>query len=255
MSKPLKRWIVLSDLQVPFHDPKSLKAVEAYMASHRWDGYLQVGDFLDFDAISSFNFGKPRLTENRRVKNDIQIANDILDRHQKIVRKNNKKAKFVLLEGNHEERIERFLDANPAFEGMLDVPKLLKLKDRDFKWVRSWSRGEVYKIGKANFTHGLYTNKYHAHKMLDAEAHSIFYGHTHDVMCIPRSRRDKTDLQVGQSLGCLCNIEQAYMKGKPSNWQQAFGIFYFFPDGTYTYYVTRIINHRFVGPDGIVYHA
>lgn len=254
MSK-IKRCIVLSDTQIPFHDERALALVERYMAAHTWDIWLQIGDLLDFDSISSFNKGKPRATEGRRIWRDIEIANEFLDRHQKIVRKRNPKAEFIILEGNHEERVERFLDENPTMEGILDIPQLLKFKERKVRWVKAWSKGEVYKIGKASFVHGLYTNQYHAKKMVDAEAGSIFYGHTHDMMCIPRTRRDKTDLQVGQSIGCLCEIEQSYMKGKPSNWQQGFLVMYVLPDGTYTYYTPRIINHKFVAPDGVLYEA
>src|ERR1043165_3293790 len=243
MKNDIETWIIIPDLQIPFEDPRSLSAVEKYMATHRWDGLLYIGDFLDFDMVSAFNIGKLRVTQNRYIEDDYVYANKILDRHQAIVRKKNPKAKFVMLEGNHEERIERFIDSVPALQGMLEVENGLGLKQRKIEWIRSWSRGEVYRIGKASFTHGLYTNKYHAAKMLDAEAASIFYGHTHDMMCFPRSRRDKADLQVGQSLGCLCEIEQSYMKGKPSNWQQGFGVFFFLPDGSYTYYTPRIINH------------
>jgi predicted phosphodiesterase len=249
----IERWIVSGDYQVPFHDDRALTAFEKFMAAHRWDGYVNLGDFLDFDTISHFNVGNVRSILNRQLSNDFEAANKILDRHQAIVRKRNPKAKFVLLEGNHDFRVETWLDSNPQFEGMLDIPKLLHLQERGFKWVKSWSKGEVYKIGKASFVHGLYTNQYHARKMLDAEAASVFYGHTHDMMCIPRTRRDKADLQVGQSLGCMCEVEQSYMKGKPSNWQQGFGVFHFLPDGTYTYYTPRIIAGRFVGPDGVLY--
>lgn len=251
----IEKWIIIPDLQIPYEDTKALSVVEKYMAAHRWDGLLYIGDFLDFDSISSFNIGKPGLTEGKRLSYDFQVANKLLDRHQKIIRSKNPKAKFVLLEGNHEERVKRFLEAHPQLHGLLDVPTLLNLYKRKIEWIESWSKGLVYKIGKASFTHGLYTNKYHAAKMLDAEAASIFYGHTHDMMCIPRSRRDKADLQVGQSLGCLCQMEQSYMKGKPSNWQLGFGVFYFLPDGTYSYYTPRIINYRFVAPDGVLYEA
>ena len=251
----IESWIVSGDYQIPFQDNRALAVFEKYMAAHRWDGYLNLGDFMDFDSISSFNIGRPGAIMGRHISNDFEIANKILDRHQKIVRARNPKAKFVLLEGNHEERVLRWLDAHPDFNGFFDIPKLLHLAERDMKWVPSWSKGSVYKIGKASFVHGIYTNQYHAKKMVDTESGSIFYGHTHDMMCIPRTRRDKTDLQVGQSLGCMCEMEQSYMKGKPSNWQQGFGVFHFLEDGTYTYYTPRIINNRFIGPDGVLYEA
>ncbi len=208
---------------------------------------------MDFDMISSFNNNKPRLKQNRILDIDYTLTNKILDRHQAIIRSRNKNAKFFLLEGNHEERIERLLDVFPEFQGKLEVEKCLRLKERNIKWVRAWSKGELYRIGKATFTHGLYTNTYHAKKMVDAFGQSIFYGHTHDIMEIPRTHKGRSDLIVGQSIGCLCEYDQSYMKGKPSNWQQGFMVLHKFPNGNYTYYIVRIIDHQFIGPDGVLY--
>lgn len=249
----IRSWLILSDLQIPFEDPKTLRAVEKYMAAHTWAGLLYIGDFMDFDFISSFNDQNLRATANRTFKQDYAYANKILDRHQLLIWENNPYAKFVMLEGNHEERVERFLDANPKMQGSVEVENGLRLKERGFEWIRSWSKGELYRIGKATFTHGLYTNQYHAKKMVDAYGSSIFYGHTHDVMEIPRTHKGKQDIIVGQSIGCLCEYEQSYMKGKPSNWQQAFMVLHLLPNGNYTYYITRIIDHQFVGTDGVLY--
>jgi predicted phosphodiesterase len=245
--------LVLSDLQIPFEDPKSLSAVEKYMASRRWDRVVYIGDFIDFDMVSSFNKGAPRRTQGRYIKGDYDYANKILDRHQAIVRKRNPKAEFVLLEGNHEERIERYIDEHPELQGMFEVEEGLRLKQRGIKWVRSWSKGETYQVGKAYFTHGLYTNQYHAKKMADAFGTTIIYGHTHDMMSIPRVIKTKQEIHVGQSIGCLCEYDQAYMKGKPSNWQQGFAVFFTLPNGNFTYYTPRIFEHQFIGPDGVLY--
>src|ERR1043166_4590893 len=123
MKQEIESWLICRDLQVHFEHPKALAVFEKYMAAHRWDGLLYIGDFIDFDMISSFNFTKPRLTQNRYIESDYAHANKILDRHQAIVRKRNPRAKFVLLEGNHEERIERFLDGIPSLQGLLEVKK------------------------------------------------------------------------------------------------------------------------------------
>lgn len=240
-------------MQVPYQDVQTMMAVEKYMAAHRWDGYLNIGDFLDMDTISSFNEGKARLLQGKSISADILEANKILDRHQAIVRKRNPKAKFVLLEGNHEERVERFLDEHPQFAGFLDVPTMLQLEERGIEWVQSWTKGVVYTIGKANFVHGKATNNYHAKKMAEDYGDNIFYGHTHDMMCIPKASRLHPDkVIVGQSIGCLC-VDMPYMKGRPSKWQQGFAVFHFQPNGTFTYYTPRIFNHKFVGPDGVLY--
>lgn len=245
--------IVIPDLQVPYEDKKSLAAVEKYMAAHKWDYYINIGDFMDFDMISSHNKNNLRAVESRRILADYNKGNEILDRHQKIVKKNNPDANFVLIEGNHEYRVERYIDALPQLEGILEVEKCLNLKERGFKWVRSESKGELFNLGKANFTHGTYVTKYHAAKMVENYGVNIFYGHTHDVMAYPKVMRGKDKTIVGQSLGCLCDYNQSYMKGRPSNWQQAFGVFYFYPNGMFDYYVPRLFNNRFIGPDGKSY--
>lgn len=164
-------------MQIPFQDDASLVGVEKFMANHTFDELLYLGDFLDFDVISHFNKDSPRKKEKARLAKDYAIANKILDRHQKIIRKNNPKAKFTLLEGNHDWRIERYINEHPELEGLLEVEVGLKLKERKFNWVRCWEDGEIYKIGKAYFTHGLYTNQYHAAKMVNAFGTNIYYGH------------------------------------------------------------------------------
>jgi len=43
------------------------------------------------------------------------------------------------------------------------------------------------------------------------------------------------------------------MQGQPDKWQQAFGHFYFWPNGEFQYNVVRIFGGKFIGPDGEVY--
>ena len=248
-----ERWIVLPDMQVPFEDKLTMKAVEAYMADHRWDGYINLGDFLDFRELSSFE--KENLREDKvgAVARTYRAGNAILDRHVKLVRNKNKNAVMVLIEGNHEYRVERYLDEHPEAQGLIEVEVGLRLKERNIQWIRQWSKGRLFKKGKAYFSHGKYTNKYHAAKMGEVYGVCIYYGHTHDVMEFPRVQMGKDLTLVGKSLGCLCRYDQKYIKGSPTNWQQAIAVFTFFPDGFYTEHTTRIFRHRFVSPEGKTY--
>ena len=254
MAQKPEAWIVWSDTHVPYQDAKALDAVEQYAATLNLAGMIDIGDFLDMDTLARFNIGKPRITQGKYISADIEEANKVLDRRISILRKDNPNGRYVALGGNHEERVERFLDENPTFEGLLDLPSLLRFQERGIEWVRSWSKGEMFHIGKATFVHGLSTAKYHAAKMVDDYGDSIFYGHTHDMMSIPKANKAHPDkVIVGQSLGCLCIRDMPYMRGRPSKWQQGFGVFFFLEDGTYTYYTPRIFNGRFVGPDGKLY--
>lgn len=230
---------------------RTMRAVEQYMGDRQWDEIVYLGDFLDLDVISSHNKDNLRALESKRIKADYEYASDVLDWHATLA----PKAKFTLIEGNHEERAERYVDANPALEGLMEVETGLQLLKRKINWVRFWSKGEVYQIGKARFIHGLYTTQYHARKHVENYGENVFYGHTHDVQTYSKELHGSDKTIVGQSLGCLCRYDQSYLKGKPTKWQQAFGVFYFFPDGFFQYFVVRIFKHRFVSPDGKVYQG
>ena len=90
---PYKKIIVLPDMQVPFQDSITLSAVEAYMADERWDEYINLGDFVDFDMISKFSEGLPGLVQGKTIAKAIGEANIILDRHVAAARKKNPKCK------------------------------------------------------------------------------------------------------------------------------------------------------------------
>jgi hypothetical protein len=187
------------------------------------------------------------------VDETFRAGNAILDRHQSIIRARNPDAKFVLLEGNHDWRAVSYTDKHPELGGVLDVSRNLRLKERGFKWVRSWSKGELYRLGNAYFTHGKIVSKYHAAVMAARYGVPIFYGHTHDISEFSQVLHGADKTIVGKSLGCLCRYDQAYMRGAPSNWQQAVSTFFVKPNGFFNEYTSRIFNHRFTAPDGKEY--
>lgn len=251
--KGVYRTIVLPDLQLPYEDRKAVSAVERYMADETWDEWIQLGDFMDFDCISSFNRTALRKVEGKTLADDYAYANDFLDRHQRIVRKRNRKAKFTLLEGNHDQRIERYVDEFPQLRNTVEVERGLNLAERGIGWIRCWSKGEFYKVGKCAFTHGLYTNAHHAKRMADSFGGNVVYGHTHDVQGHSKVLWGADKTIVGQSLGCLCRYDQDYIGKNPTNWQHAFGVMYFMPDGHFQLYVVRIMGGRFIAPNGKAY--
>jgi predicted phosphodiesterase len=251
MDEP-KTGIVLPDMQCPEQDNITLRAVEAYMAEHVWDLWVNLGDFLDFKEISTYEERKKTGRDGAIAKN-YDAGNALLDRHQKIIRGNNPDAEMVLLQGNHDYRIEAYKEVHPEIKKMVDYDRCLRLKERNIRWIKNWEKGALFKKGKAYFAHGSIHNMYHAKHMANRYGVCIYYGHTHDVMEIPVERLGDNSTVVGKSLGCLCKYNQKYLKGNPTKWQQAFAVFYFFPDGYYTEHTVRIFKHRFVSPEGKVY--
>ncbi len=252
--RPYKTALVLPDPHTPYHDPITYRAIEAYARDTWLDYWICLGDLMDFNCISSHNKNKLRLVEGQRVKQDYAVANKWLDTQTEACREQNPDCEMALLQGNHDERVERYIDANPAMEGMIEVPVGLRLEERGIKWVRSHSRGEKYQIGKASFIHGKYTNEHHAKKTAMNFGSPVYYAHTHDIQGYSRILDGDDSTVQAMSLGCTCLYDQSYMRGSPNRWQQAIGVFHFFAGGYFQPIVVPIFKHRFVGPtNGRVY--
>lgn len=249
MNNALKKVLVIPDCQIPYHDKLSMRAVERYMADEEWDEVVYIGDFMDFHQLAKFTKDEPEAL-TKTLASDYEAANAILNLHQEITPEC-KKRTFIM--GNHEDRVRKFAELHPQLKGIIDVDVNLGLKERGFKVVKSYPDGEVHKIGKAYFHHGLYTSANHAKKMCEAFGVSIFYGHTHDIQLHSKVLWGKDKTIVGQSLGCLCRYDLDYVGTKPTNWQQAITTFYFRPNGFYNYYVSSIFNHQFTAPNGKTY--
>lgn len=113
-------------------------------------------------------------------------------------------------------RATAYTEKHPELGDSLSVPSNLRLRDRGFTWVPSWSKGRLYRLGNAYFTHGLSTQRYHAAAMVQRFGVCIYYGHTHDVQEFPQILHGANKTILGKSLGCLCRYDQAYLKGAPT---------------------------------------
>lgn len=224
-----------------------MRAVERYAADLKPNFLVQLGDFNSFDCISSHNKTNLRAVAKQTIQHTYDIGNHILDRWQVFC------PEIIILEGNHDYRVERYIDEHPATEGKLEVVNGLHLIERGIKWVPYWSKGTIYKRGKVRCGHGKYVNDHHAKKHVSAYQHSLFYGHTHDVQLYSIVTMGDGETRVGQSCGCLCRYNQDYMLGSPDRWQQAFVKITLLTNGNYFANTVMIFNHAFVSPEGIYY--
>jgi predicted MPP superfamily phosphohydrolase len=208
---------------------------------------------MDWDFISRWTADNARRTEGQRFLREYDGANKFLDSIQSAVRAKNKKAQIIIIQGNHDYRVEVVMDKTPMYEGMLEMEKNLRFRERNITYWKFWEHRKPYRIGNAFFIHGEFTNDNHAKKTAMTFDHPVFYGHTHDIQRYTRVMRGGDKTIAGQSLGCLCRYDLTYMGHKPSNWSQAFATFYFREDGYFNYYVTEIFKHRFTAPDGKTY--
>lgn len=246
-----QKWLVLPDLQWPYVDYKTLRPVLAYIGENSWDGMIQLGDFMDWDFISRWTVDNARRIEGQRFLKEYEGANRFLDDLQAAVRNRNKDAEIVILQGNHDYRVEVVMDKSPMYEGMLEMEKNLRFTERKITYWKYWEHRKPYRIGKALFIHGQYTNDAHAKKTALNFNKNVFYGHTHDRQLYSKTTMGTT-IQA-ESLGTLSKPDLIYMGHKPSNWVQCFAVFHFRPSGKFNHYVINITDHEFTSPEGVDY--
>lgn len=247
--------LVLPDMHVPAHDTAAYDAILQYIRDERFDEFVQLGDFLDLDSVSSHKPEAILEREGARIQEEFDAGNVVLDELTDALSTNNKSCRKVLLKGNHEWRLDRYIEENPSLHGALSIETALNLKDRGIEYVECYPSGDLYQIGHAYFFHGIYTGSNHAKKHVDHFGVNMFYGHVHSVQTHSKQIHGKGTTIVGQSLGCLCEYNPPYMIGRPNDWQLAFAVFWFRPDGMFNYSVIRIFEGGFFAPNGKFYQG
>ena len=247
----VKRILVLPDIHAPYHDAKAIGAVLHYASTQHIDELVQLGDYVDADAVNGHDEGKRRTQEGRRLKDEYDVANELLDQITDAIRVKNSAAKLVMLKGNHEWRVDRWVDRHPEVEGLVEVENALRLQARGVKWVESYPHGELYQMGKLYAAHGAYTNKYHSTKHLDEYGINLIYGHVHSIQVSSKpvfGFAHKTIEAI--SIGCLCNYDLPYIQGRPTKWQHAFAEVHVWGNGSFNVLPVRIHGGEFVAPTG-----
>lgn len=250
---PITNVLVFPDTHLEYQDRRTLNAVMNFTEQHKskWDYFIQLGDLLDLDFISKFSKKDITLRANSRFKQSFNIGNRFLSDMDSILPAHCQK---VILEGNHDFRIKRYLEEFPSLRGTLEYENAMDFSKYGVSYVPYWETGESVDIGHAKFIHGLYLNEYHGKKHALEYGTNIFYGHTHDMASHPMKFAGNDRTIVGQSLGFLAKYNLPGSDNfRPNKWQQGFGEFSFSSDGYFNYYPIRIFKHKFISPDGQLY--
>lgn len=139
-----ERVLGLFDVHVPYQDDAALQAALAYADSYRPTKIIIGGDLIDFYMISTF----ARNPEKKDMKEEIkQCRNFLAD-----LRKRYRDAEIIYLEGNHEDRFERYILQNAreiyALVNDLIINKL-DLLAQNVKYQKGF-----FRIGKLWWMHG-----------------------------------------------------------------------------------------------------
>jgi hypothetical protein len=199
-------------------------------------------DFMEFAPISYWTRNQKLDMEGRRLVHDFEYANQILDRICAFT-----KEKIMFQPGNHDFWMGQYIQERPELEGLVNQDKMLGLKRRDIPFM---SYGQIYRVGKAAFTHQLlkgrrtFTTKYHSARMAEDYGKSIFYGHWHSHQVFTRVTWDSKP-NTAVAVGCLSDLNPGWLRYSPNNWVNQLLFIEFDKQGHFTFYAPIMIDGKF----------
>ena len=216
-------WLVLSDIQYPFHDPQVMALVESFVKDLKPHGIVLNGDITDCFEISSYD--RNPMSE-ATLDMEMALAEGLMTRIGKYAKER------WWLGGNHEDRLRRFLwKQRDAFKqlgrratadamGVLDFARLFRLRDHGFQWK---PYGGTLDLGKLVVTHGMMVRSQSA---ASARAHferlgtSVLIGHTHRMGVYYRT--NVRGMHAAYENGCLCLMTPEYVQYP--DWQHGMSV-------------------------------
>jgi hypothetical protein len=239
----IQKVVLLPDIHHPHIEEKLLDSVNQFIFDYDPHELVYMGDQISLECISGWNRRKPLLKEGRRLIKDYEAFDqDILKVHESITAPDTRRTFFI---GNHENRVQIYIEENPELEGIIDLEKHLNLVDRGYNIIPF---NEIYKLGKLSVIHGYYWNKYHATKTLEAFEGNVVYSHVHNPQLYAKvSPVDRKGYHMATSLPCLCNIKPDYKRNAPNFWINGFGVVEYLPaTGYFNLYMIIIIDGTFM---------
>jgi predicted phosphodiesterase len=206
--------LVLPDIHVPFQNKKALNAAIRLGEEFGPDEVIQLGDLLDCYKISRFTKNPER---GVKLQEEIDQATEILNSLKS--RTGARKATFI--QGNHESRIKKYLEANaPSLAHLksLKIESMLNLKDIGWDFI---PEHYFYAINKVYFTHGEFVSPQSSDKHMRTYSETIVHGHTHKLQHHCLKHMNKTI--EGWEMGCLASFAVSQDYQKMANWQHGVG--------------------------------
>jgi predicted phosphodiesterase len=203
------------------------------IVERRPDVITSLGDFVTFEALSNWDMSKPLLMEGRRVKKDLDAANDARDRmltplvelqeKQRRLKERIYRPRLIWIEGNHEERGQRYIELNPILDGFLNLHEYLKLRERGFTDIVPY-RGYA-EVEGTQFTHAPMNGanqpvggKYALFRAAEMVSRSLVFGHTHRAEGVNLKRHGNDDIIQIRTSGAFFEHTDGYADGAQNHY-------------------------------------
>jgi predicted phosphodiesterase len=250
----MERIVVLSDMQIPYHDRRSVDAVMQFVEDYEPDQLFCVGDEADSPEPSRWTKGTAGEYAGTLQKGLDKTA-DIMKGFKEAIGDK----PFHVMRSNHGDRIQHYINRYaPALASLreLEYTRLLDYDKNEITYHDSiWSFSPGWAMAHGDEGNLIKTAGGTAMSLARKTGTSIVCGHTHRLGLQHEHSGYNGKIQnrlYGVEVGHLMDLGKAgYLKTGGANWQQGFAILY--RDGNRIYpSVVPITDKKFV-VEGEVY--
>ena len=260
----------INDQMDSFHDERAmdiaLQITSWLEENDKVDTVINLGDFLDLPAQGRF---EQEAAFAATTQDSIDRGHLFLQQQRAAA---GPKAKIVLIEGNHDRRMEKFININAASafglrrantKGLpvMSIPYLLRLDEIGVEYIDAYPAGAYWINDRLRAIHGtkVRSNGSTAAAYTNDTPHiSTVFGHVHRQELQSRTVFDRQGSikSVAISPGCLCRVDGAVpsvngstkIDGTPAtyyeNWQQGIAVITVDPDGDFFTELVQIDNGK-----------
>jgi len=189
-----------------------------------------IEDFFLPESEAEFNWGNERLDELQKIFSEI-----------------------IFISGNHDWRYDWFKESKhcpSAYAANFDLRVQLALGPRGIKFVQY---NDWLDIGNFAVTHGAFHGTTSHKKHYEACGKSCIFGHIHKNEVKSFAVRGET--KTVWSLPAMCDLNPAYMKNLPNNWDNGYATCHMRYNGSFNMHTHVIIKGETVFPDGTIIKA
>lgn len=241
--------LLVPDCHFPEHEPVAQSVVVRAAAMMRPDVIIQLGDILD---CAGFTTHPPKTMAEGKFDNYLEHEVKPAKAFLKALSKHTKK--LVLVEGNHENRVERWAMRDKGGSAVYEMVSPRKLlADCVDKWVPYRDPLSHYEICRGLWAvHGWSYGKHATTEHLSRSSNfSIVHGHTHRIQSSTRKDPVSGRLLEAHSFGCLSKLQPLWQGANPTDWAHGFGVVYV-DDTNHSHwiYTVKIENAQAILPNG-----
>jgi hypothetical protein len=218
-----RKAILFYDVHQPYHNKAIYDIAIGYAKNWNPDEIYIGGDFVDFKDISTWKDDPLRMP----FKDEVSLVKDNL----LSIRESFPDARITYIEGNHENRLARYMWAKaPEFCGLpeLAFERLMGLENIGISYVSNVDRLNLglrpVKIGKLYILHGheimLGSGTVNLARTMYLKTHvNVIFGHHHQSQNYVFKKLDGS-YEGSWCVGCLCNLSERFQP--MNNWINGF---------------------------------